>query len=71
MNEDSALSKSEVRGRRNTNTKTVKRVSHQFDDEKELKGPHKSHSNMYRITDESLEDLDGFYVDVDWKKLIK
>ena len=44
---DEVVTKSDVRGRRNIKSKTVKRhPTHYFDDEKEVKGGRRGHSRL-------------------------
>jgi hypothetical protein len=69
MSED--LTKSEVRGRRNNKTKTVKREHHVFDDEKDLKGGRRGHAKLMPVEDDGLDDLEDFDPNIDWKKLIR
>lgn len=72
MNDE--VTKSEVRGRRNIRSKTVKRhPTHVFDDEKEVKGGRRGHSRFANSEYEVEIDEDDPYADhlQDWKRFLK
>lgn len=71
MNDSNFLTKDEARGRRKTNNRTFHRTSHQFDDEKDVKGGRRGHTTRHvEFSDETIYDEDDDYADlIDWKKI--
>ena len=71
--DESEVTKQDFRGKRNTNTKTVKRKSHVFDDEKDVKGGRRGHSRHQEDfrEDEIIDSLDEIDPSFDWKKLVR
>ncbi len=59
--ENEVLTKADVRGRRNLKTKTFKRSSSKFDDEKDVKGGKRRHSTIHGAKVKNKEMLPGLY----------